>query len=261
MAKRTGKGKSKASISEDLVGGVEKTLIDHGKTYPHVPGLVRSLVPLAPPAFRVVLSYNFRASMTSTVSSLALYVFSGNGMFDPDITGTGVQPLGYDQWSTLYQRYRVLASSCTVKLTTPDEATYSNQNIRACLVPASTASTFTNFEAAASQPYAKTRDINGAIGPFPQMTSMMETSVFEGKTKDGVLSDDQLAALTSANPADQWYWHVYATSRDAASTSVIFLTGTIHYLVDFYDRNLLSMSMLYDAKRKKAEKRASKGLV
>jgi len=41
--------------------------------------------------------------------------FSCNSLFDPDITSVGHQPMGYDQWSAIYQRYTVLSSKITVR--------------------------------------------------------------------------------------------------------------------------------------------------
>jgi hypothetical protein len=37
------------------------------------------------------------------------YQWNLNSIFDPNLTGTGHQPLGYDQWSAFYGRYRVLS--------------------------------------------------------------------------------------------------------------------------------------------------------
>lgn len=232
-----------ANISEAETTGAEKLLIEHGKTFPHVPGLIRSPVSLCPPAIRVVLKYNFRCAVISAVGALSLQVFSANGMFDPDITGVGGQPLGYDQWSAFYQRYRVLASSCEATWSTPDAGSNDAQTLRICLVPSSIASTFTNFEAAASQPYAKSRYVNGVIpNGAAILRSTMESAVMNGMTKQGILTNDETSALTSANPSDQWYWHCYMSTVDSTASASGFVFGTVYYLVDFFDRNLLSLS-------------------
>ncbi len=44
------------------------------------------------------------------VSVTDVHVFSLNGMFDPDITGTGHQPRGFDQLMPLYDHYTVIAA-------------------------------------------------------------------------------------------------------------------------------------------------------
>jgi len=43
------------------------------------------------------------------------HVYSCNSIYDPDITTTGHQPMGHDQWSKIYRRYTVLSSKITVR--------------------------------------------------------------------------------------------------------------------------------------------------
>lgn len=43
------------------------------------------------------------------------YVFSANGMYDPNITGVGHQPSGFDQMMTFFDHYCVTGSKCTVR--------------------------------------------------------------------------------------------------------------------------------------------------
>lgn len=50
----------------------------------------------------------------SIVSGQASYLFSCNGMYDPNITGTGHQPLYFDQIMAIYDHYRVEKSRCKV---------------------------------------------------------------------------------------------------------------------------------------------------
>jgi len=42
------------------------------------------------------------------------HVFSANGMYDPNITGTGHQPYGYDQLAAIYNESTVISSKCTI---------------------------------------------------------------------------------------------------------------------------------------------------
>lgn len=44
----------------------------------------------------------------------ATYVFSANGLYDPDVTGTGHQVLGFDQIMPMYDHYTVIGSRIKV---------------------------------------------------------------------------------------------------------------------------------------------------
>lgn len=39
-----------------------------------------------------------------------VYVFSANGLYDPNVTGSGHQPMGFDQMSTFYNHYEVIGA-------------------------------------------------------------------------------------------------------------------------------------------------------
>lgn len=70
---------------------------------------------------RVKLRYVENVSVTP--GQLAgQYFFRANSCFDPNYTGTGHQPSGYDIWATFYNHYCVTASTCKVMIATPKTA-------------------------------------------------------------------------------------------------------------------------------------------
>ncbi len=50
---------------------------------------------------------------TNDIGDVSTHVFSASGMFDPDITGIGHQPRGFDQLMSLYSFYTVQRSKLT----------------------------------------------------------------------------------------------------------------------------------------------------
>jgi hypothetical protein len=60
------------------------------------------------------LIYYDTITITSNAGVVAVHVFGSNCLFDPDITGGGHQPAGFDQYMALYQRYTVLRTRAKV---------------------------------------------------------------------------------------------------------------------------------------------------
>ncbi len=63
----------------------------------------------------VKLRYVDTVSLNAGSAAIVNHNFSANGIFDPDVTGTGHQPLLHDEYALLYARYRVTKS--TIKVT------------------------------------------------------------------------------------------------------------------------------------------------
>jgi hypothetical protein len=58
------------------------------------------------------LPYYSRYVLVEAASgSGAYYTFGLNRLYDPDVTGTGLQPTGFDQLTALYNKFRVLRTS------------------------------------------------------------------------------------------------------------------------------------------------------
>lgn len=50
-----------------------------------------------------------KAYLLNNISTFSANIYRTNSIYDPDYTGTGHQPMGHDEWSTLYNKYCVLA--------------------------------------------------------------------------------------------------------------------------------------------------------
>jgi len=78
-------------------------------------GMANRSMPLFGQRTRRNLNYvQNQTSITSGAGVAGAYVFSANGCFDPDVTGTGGQPMGFDQMMIFYNHYTVVRSSIQV---------------------------------------------------------------------------------------------------------------------------------------------------
>lgn len=60
--------------------------------------------------------YNEQVRVANVAGSMGIYVLSTNGMYDPNITGSGSQPYYFDQLTNLYNDYVVVKSKIRVVL-------------------------------------------------------------------------------------------------------------------------------------------------
>lgn len=62
-----------------------------------------------PNAFRTTMSYFTAINLVEAAAGTGVfYTFQLNNLYDPNYTGAGKQPTSFDQWSTLYNRFRVM---------------------------------------------------------------------------------------------------------------------------------------------------------
>lgn len=173
-----------------------------------IPTLVSSRAP-CPPRALVKMRYNTPITLDVGVTGIAaIHAFSCNGCYDPDATGTGHQPMGFDQWSSFYQRYQVLRSKITVTFfATADPLQRSIVGIR------TNAQTTLAYSTAAT--ICETGDV--AYAPLTFATGgnnvARVTKHFDARQQfgaRGIIGEDALSALITANPSEQYYFIVFA---------------------------------------------------
>lgn len=186
----------------------------------------------APRQMRTVLRY---AESLITVNGGAAgtsdaYVFSANGLFDPNITGVGHQPRGFDQYMGLYTYYVVVASRITVKYS-PSPSETLNQMIG--LAPIAVATENTD-----PKDYMESQ---GCVWDFlrPGTSGASKTLKVEVDLKNwfgvrDVIDDDLLRGDSSQNPSRQLYYHVWASAIQASDPSAIDVNAILEYDVIFF---------------------------
>lgn len=169
----------------------------------------------------VRLVYSDFRTMTAS-SNQCEYVYRLNSLFDPDQSGVGGQPDGFDQWKTLYATYRVVAVEYEVEAVVATDIL----GMIAC-APTNAASTIASAEEVAGLRHAKSA-IFAAGGGKAKMRNRLHISQAAGATEQAVLGDDTFGAGVTANPGTVVYLFIAAETSGATST-VYFRVKITYY--------------------------------
>lgn len=179
----------------------------------------------------------YKGVLTASGAPIVLRNFRGNSVFDPDQSGTGNQPTGFDQYAALYDRYRV--HGATFKVT----AFNKSATIPAgCIIQPVSDTSFapTSIREAAMQPSTKFVSIPplGADATEGKMYRSTKNVLQVSNIKD----EYSISATVTGNPTIEWYWVIAIGSIDALANVDASIWFEITYYVEFYNRKSLAQS-------------------
>lgn len=184
-----------------------------------------------PPRTKVKLVYEDLITLApgTTYSS---YIFRGNSLFDPDYTGTGHQPRYFDQYSAVYDRYRVLSSKCEIEMINGSPTAGAIFS----LTPNTEILTFTAWEQAAELPLSISSEIMPVASRYPfRLKAQYSTTQVCGLLPNEMIDEDW-SALIGANPVQIWYWNVNTQSIDKSTNTQVSFRVRITYHAIMYER-------------------------
>lgn len=157
-----------------------------------------------------------------------------NGLQDPNITGVGHQPYGFDQLAGIYNRYRVIATSYVINA-------YSGTDpIRVGCLPFNDASNISGISELCENPRAK------FIVQFPQgATKTLKGKVsmpsLAGRSKAQYMADDRYQSDITTNPLEVLGLYITGASMTDANVNIT-LTVTMEYTVEWFDAKAIDQS-------------------
>ena len=166
------------------------------------------------------------------------YAFRGNSCFHPDAITGGHQPLYYDQYSLLYDKYRVMGSSIKIDVINSSGTSTMFYAIEPNTDDASIGDVSTFYEQTRSGA-PKIVPIAGRLSS--KMVKYVSTRRVCGLTKSQMM-DDTFASRTNNNPNNVWYWNLFFQSMDGTAHVTGYFMVKITYYVQFYDRLLMVAS-------------------
>jgi len=217
---------------------------------------LRGRNPFALNKMSTVLKYSTNISLDPKPEALGstgsnVWQFSINGMFDPDITSFGHQPMYFDNYAAIFGKYQVKYATISVTVINHFVNTIAqevagpltqkpNYAYKLFIMRDATAGSTTEYPnnmeqiIEAGSPNIKWRFIAPALtGKLPKLKHSASPHMLARKS----FRDDTLQAATSSNPASGQYFYVGITSADGVTDPpAVSLQVTITYYADFFDR-------------------------
>lgn len=161
-----------------------------------------------------------------TVGVPASYVFSANGMYDPNITGIGHQPRGFDQLMALYDHYVVVGVKAILTVHASDTGNGAICGMFIKDVPAVSAGDLDIMEQRLIT-YAPIA--SETSGPnCATITMNLNPNDYLGRSKP--LADPELKGSASNNPAEQCYIHCFCIpAPQGVDTATAYVNLRLEY--------------------------------
>lgn len=186
-----------------------------------IPTVVRLGKQAFPKQLMNTLSYTELVSVTVTAGTPGLsYAWVANGLYDPNRTGIGHQPLYFDQLAAIYNHYTVLRSRIRVTLGYPTVAGVTS--VVATLYLDDDNTPKTDALQAAEMPFAHSVLFKPAVDPQPTLYASFDAAkVFGGNPA----SNDNLHGTSAANPTEvsQFFVQTYDNNLVGASNVQIYV--------------------------------------
>lgn len=176
-------------------------------------------------------------------AGVASYVFRATSLFDPDVTGTGHQPMGFDQLMNRYDHYTVVGAKLTAQFM-PVSAANLVPGLLGCLL----SDTGTRVASATSISHLLEHPGRGSIANtgvlLPKDYNARVIKKFSSKKFFGkkTINENDYRGTNAASPTENAFFEVYVATVGTNNPDLTTLLVTIDYIALFTEPKPLAQS-------------------
>lgn len=184
--------------------------------------LISRAFPIFPDRTKRMLSYcDVQYNITSGALSAGNYVYSANGLWDPNVTGVGHQPMGFDQMMVFYNHYTVTRAKIIVDF----RSQTAGLGGFASIATRADSTTLTDPQRIIEAGFVDYCPLTAPVAASPysvrRLTRTVDIADFGGLV--AVLDNPDYRGNSAANPVEQSYFHLsYWNDETAAAIACIF---------------------------------------
>lgn len=177
--------------------------------------------------FETEMNYAEYFSLDPSSGGSSSYIFRANGCYDPNQTGTGHQPHGFNELSVLYENYQVLSSTIEAVLF-PGNTTTAIVSGTGQVIPEIMGSVFAvavrdtttsltgllvTMTDILERPNIITKYVNSNSDPVT-IRSSFSMPKWYGRTRD--LNDEEVTGTANSDPTDQVLYHIILAANNGS---------------------------------------------
>lgn len=195
-------------------------------------GLDSPTITFLDPRRLVTLKYAQYTSLTVAAGVASVQTYNLNSLFDPDRTGSGTQPYGYDTLASIYNRYRVLSTRWKVTFL-PTTGSYIGYVLPVNGLVNTAPTTVQTFTDNVMNPRCKSYTIGLNADPAICFGKIALNDL-NGVSITEYLADDRFEASVSSSPTEIITLSIGVVNQTAGSLGLNFFTE-IWYHADMHD--------------------------
>lgn len=185
------------------------------------------------------LAYTETLTLNPGLGGIAQYVYSCNSLYDPNVTGAGHQPRGFDQIMAAFNFYTVIGSRIRARVVGSELS-----GATRLLLTNSNTTTPVSMEAADSYAYIKENQHvkdQMIIPGNAQLNANRKISLNHGWSAKkffnakNLFDGTQWRGTSATSPTEQAYWNVIATGWEGADVGACYVEIDIEYIAVFED--------------------------
>jgi len=165
-------------------------------------------------------------------SATAQYIWSANGCFDPNITGAGHQPMGFDQMMLFYNHYTVVGSRIKTLI---QNASGTNIAVYSSLMVSGSTSVSTDYinNIENGELVYTILSVPGASGANASLRTSVNCAKFQGLSN--IMDDPDMRGDASSNPTEQLYYIVSVWNPASAAVASVLVNVELEFDVIFHE--------------------------
>jgi hypothetical protein len=202
-------------------------------------------IPIFPVSKRVTAQryYSYGHELTSTAGAVSTaIIFSANGIYDPDITGTGHQPMGFDQMMLFYEQACVMRSRIRASFVAENSTVGA---LRCCIMVSPDTTTLANPQTIIENGQVVTELLAANYsGGRSNVNLALELDIakYFGRSGGDIVNDSDLQTNAAANPVEQVYFFVLCWNATNSSSLTAGVDVMLEYDVVYNEPRKLAVS-------------------